>query len=330
MKNFFKIFFIIIGTLIGAGFASGKEIYLFFVQYGMYGFFSLLISNCIIGIIIYKTFIIVKNNFGNNFFKKNFINLINIFLLFSFYIMVSGFNSFFYQELNIPKIIPCIIICILCFYIFKKNISRLLNINFILIPVLIFVIFLFAILDFPKINIINIFSSLINNNLIYCFIKSILYASYNCIILIPILISLNNYLKNKKQIFNLAFYCFLFLCILSIIIFIFVSLNKYANIVEIPIIYSINKFSNIQKLIYGIVIAIAIFTSAISSGFAFIDNLKIKNKYLIFTICIIPIFLINISFSFLVNLIFPLFGYIGLIQIVFILLKNFKKTDITN
>ena len=37
MKNVLKIVFVIIGTTIGAGFASGQEIYLFFNKYGFMG-----------------------------------------------------------------------------------------------------------------------------------------------------------------------------------------------------------------------------------------------------------------------------------------------------
>lgn len=34
IKNIYKITFVIIGTIIGAGFASGQEIYTFFNRYG--------------------------------------------------------------------------------------------------------------------------------------------------------------------------------------------------------------------------------------------------------------------------------------------------------
>ena len=34
MKDILKTIFVIIGTMIGAGFASGQEIYLFFNRYG--------------------------------------------------------------------------------------------------------------------------------------------------------------------------------------------------------------------------------------------------------------------------------------------------------
>ena len=55
MKNILKIVFVIIGTMIGAGFASGKEIYLFFFSYGLEGTIGLIISSIITGITIYKT-----------------------------------------------------------------------------------------------------------------------------------------------------------------------------------------------------------------------------------------------------------------------------------
>ena len=63
MKNILKITFVLIGALIGAGFASGKEIYIFFFSYEIKGIMGLIISACLIGIIIYYSLnIIVKNN----------------------------------------------------------------------------------------------------------------------------------------------------------------------------------------------------------------------------------------------------------------------------
>ena len=53
MKNIFKCAMIVIGTLIGAGFASGKEIASFFNVFLDEGLYGLLISCAIFGIIIY-------------------------------------------------------------------------------------------------------------------------------------------------------------------------------------------------------------------------------------------------------------------------------------
>ena len=44
MKNISKVSFVIIGTMIGAGFASGQEIYAFFSIYGIKGILGIIIS----------------------------------------------------------------------------------------------------------------------------------------------------------------------------------------------------------------------------------------------------------------------------------------------
>ena len=49
-----KVVFVIIGTLIGAGFASGQEIYTFFFSYGINGIFGIIVSGIIIGFTIYN------------------------------------------------------------------------------------------------------------------------------------------------------------------------------------------------------------------------------------------------------------------------------------
>ena len=54
MKNSLKVVFVIIGTLIGAGFASGKEVYIFFNKYGSLGLLGVVLSGIFISIVIYK------------------------------------------------------------------------------------------------------------------------------------------------------------------------------------------------------------------------------------------------------------------------------------
>ena len=106
MKNIFKVIFVIIGTLIGAGFASGQEMYLFFFSYGMKGLLGILVSCTLIGIVIYKSLVIIDKyqiktykEFLEIFIKskENFLNLkkiinivIKVFILITFFIMVAG------------------------------------------------------------------------------------------------------------------------------------------------------------------------------------------------------------------------------------------------
>ena len=91
--NIIKVIAVIIGTIIGAGFASGKEIYIFFAKYEKGGFLGAIISATLTAIIIYKTIAIVKkyNIENNNEFVEKIAhnqkialilkNIINIFLV---------------------------------------------------------------------------------------------------------------------------------------------------------------------------------------------------------------------------------------------------------
>ena len=60
-----KITFIIIGTIIGAGFASGREIYTFFGQYGNIGLATIAVTGIIISLIIYKVLNIINIDDAN-------------------------------------------------------------------------------------------------------------------------------------------------------------------------------------------------------------------------------------------------------------------------
>lgn len=147
-----KVVFVIIGTLIGAGFASGQEIYVFFFSFGIKGLIGIIVSSCMIGIIIYKTLkIVLKNNISNykellnklikNQKVKELTNLIvNIFILISFYVMIAGFGAYLKQEFNINSIIGSGILALLCLILFKTNIKGFVKVNEILIPILIFII----------------------------------------------------------------------------------------------------------------------------------------------------------------------------------------------
>lgn len=253
IKKILNICFVIIGTIIGAGFASGKEIYTFFCINGIYGLYGLLISNILISLIIYISFnIVLRNNIktfseylhflvgNNNILTQTLGNIINVFLFVSFVIMVSGFGTYFFQEFNIKPILGSLIICIFSIIAFFKNINGIIKINSILIPSLVLLILFLGVKCIP----FNIhFNNIIINYNSRWIISSILYASYNSIVLIPIIISLSTLIKTKNQIKFITFLTLIFMIIISCIIFIILSANMpEINNIDIPIIYIATQF----------------------------------------------------------------------------------------
>lgn len=330
--------FVIIGVIIGAGFASGKEIYTFFFAYGNNGVLGMGISIFLLGYIIYKTLKIIKkyniqnyNEFldiiiGNIKTKNlnfriilNFI--INVFLLITFFVMCAGFSAYFKQEFGINELITGVFVSIICYIFLNKDIKGVVLLNSILIPLIIIILCVLGMKAFG----VNLKFENNNDNFSWV-IKSILYASYNSITLVSILIPMKKYIKNKKDILKISLFCILIIGILSGIIFLLLfSINEDISKIELPTVYAVGSFGIIYKYLYGIIILGAIATTAISSAYAFLNNIaKTKENYKKYNkiICIIAIFISLLGFSNLVNNLYPVFGALGLLQLIFVIISK--------
>lgn len=334
MIEVISITLVIIGALIGAGFASGQEIFSFFYIYGKNGIYGILIMSILIGIFIYKSLKIIYqkqvynyNDFLNLFIKNTKIRnvilwIVNLLLLVSFYIMVAGFGAYFEQEIGINRIIGSIVLNLLCVIVFFSNIKGVLKASNLIVPFLIFFIFFIGIKNIVQIRTID-FHQMKNNWIL----SMIIYNSYNFILLMPVLISLKKQITKEKNIKKVSILVTIIILILSISIFLLL-LN--ANIKEIenqemPIVYIISNYFNKYKKIYAFIVLASIFTTAISVGIGFLQNIsKNSNSYPQFVLfmCITSLLMSNIGFSKLLNFIYPVFGYIGILQIVIIFFIN--------
>ena len=369
MKNILKVVFVVIGTLIGAGFASGQEIYTFFFSHGMEGIYGILISCILMGVILYKALtkinkynvstykefldIILRNKKFNkkqvknkceiNYEKKENIkcassknlkmerlsikeiinNTINIFILITFFIMIAGFGAYFEQELGIDKLVGSSILAILCFLIFMSNIEGVIKASELLVPILIAFLIIVGVINFNDIHFINIqnYTSITNDSNFA--LDAILYSSYNSILLIPVLITLKNYLKDRKQVLVISIIITLITIVLTIIIFLVLTrIDVDITKLEMPIVYVISKMSKFLRYIYGFIILGSIFTTAISLGVSFLNNIsKNKRSYtqFAFIMCITSIIISNFGFSNLINSLYPIFGGLGIIQIILLI-----------
>ncbi|MBP3501883.1 MAG: hypothetical protein J6K42_00135 [Clostridia bacterium] len=335
MSEIIKAISTIIGTFIGAGFASGKEIYLFFYKYGILGIMGIIISSISVGYIIYKViYISKKNHIDNyndfiNYIVKNKIikiilnNIVELFLIISFCVMISGFCAFLNQEFNIKIIISYIFILILCFFILRKNINGIAKINNIVIPIIIFTIIYISLKKMPA-SYTVLLKSVNNNEFNFRFIiDSILYANYNLLTIVPILITIKKFVSKKRNIKYVGIICTLIIFILSLSIFSLLAQGD-SNVknVEMPIVFIVGKYGLIYKYIYCLIIGIAIFTTAISAGYGYLQKYE-KNKVIynkkMFFLMVSTIISISIGFSKLIAILYPVFGIIGVIQSYYII-----------
>lgn len=340
MKEIFTITLLIIGALIGAGFASGQEIYSFFYAYGSSGILGIIVTCSLIGLLIYKSLQIIYDNNIENYseFLRVFIkndkvvavinNIMNILLLVTFYIMIAGFGAYFQQEFEINKIIGSAILATLSAIVFFTSVKGVLKVSEFIVPVLlIFIIWIGG---------INLFTINMDTKVLAVksgwLLSSISYCSYNMILLIPVLISIKKQIKYKSNIKYIALCCGILMMTMSMLIYmLLIRTDIEISTLEMPIVYVIRTFFAKYKVVYAFIILASIFTTAISIGIGFLQNIsKNERSYPQFVIfmCITSLLVSKIGFSKLVNLLYPFFGYLGIIQIFAILFIRKSKTII--
>ena len=325
--------FVLIGTFIGAGFASGKEIFNFFSIFNIYSFLGILVFSILTFLIVYKTlqFKTMYNihtyadllNFFEKKFKyfnsKVFLKLVNFFLLISFYIMICAICTLFYDKFYFNKFITVFITITICYNVFSKNnLNFIYKLNLILMPILILFFIILGIKTTVNTNIIFDYSSF---SFLFL-IKSLLYFSYNNLLIVPILFQLH--INSKKILrFSLLFSFIIFILMNLLNLILLVNFNEIYN-KELPVLHISASNGFIYSFLYFVIFLSAVITTMMSSGFAFCNNITTnkKNKILFFLLASL-IFSI-VSFSNLINLFYTILGVVGFIQISLILL-NYKS-----
>ena len=337
MKNVLKVVFVIIGALVGAGFASGQEVNIFFFSHGMKGMFGIIISSILMGFIIYYSLkLICKNNITNykefldillksksnlsNILKMIISTVINTFILITFFIMIAGFGAYFDQEFGINSLIGSTLLAIICFIILMKNVEGVVKSSEVLVPCLIIFLLIIGFLNIKEIKLLEISKYIIETSESNWILDAILYCSYNSILLIPVIITLRNYIKNNKQIILVSILTTIITIILAMTVFLILSrIDVDINNLEMPVVYVVSKMFKIFEIIYGFIILASIFTTSVSLGMSFLQNITSNKKrypQILIIMCITAILVSKIGFSNLVNYLYPIFGYLGIIQII--------------
>lgn len=334
MEEVFSIVLVIIGALVGAGFASGQEIYSFFYSYGSIGIIGIIITCCLISLMVHKSLKIIYSNrinsydeFLNIFIKNENITkaisvVINILLLVTFYIMVAGFGAYFEQEIGLKRIIGSSILVIMVTIVFFTSVRGVMKVSEYIVPLLIIFIIIIGGTNLLTIN---------SNAEVLCIKKGwllscVIYCSYNIILLIPVLISIRKQITKKENIKYISILCGIFMIIMSLMLYVLLMrANVELASLEMPIVYVIRTFFKSFKTIYAFIILMSIFTTAISIGIGLLQNISNdRRRYTqsVIFMCITSLIVSNFGFSKLVNLMYPFFGYIGIIQLIYIINKK--------
>ena len=144
--------------------------------------------------------------------------------------------------------------------------------------------------------------------------------------MIPVLISIKEYVGKDKNIKYISVIVTTIIIILISVVFLLL-INVDVNIkeLEMPAVYAIERIWPDIKDMYGLMILISIFTTAISLGVSFLNNITRNVKWynnMAILICMTSVVFSNIGFANLVSLFYPVLGVLGLLQIVVVFLTS--------
>ena len=330
--NVFKVASVYVGIILGAGFASGQEIVKFFVNYGYMGLFGLLLSGVVFSLVGWAVMdICVKNNIksyssfvdltlGKHFGRAMDI-LVMIFLMVLFCTMLAAAGAAMQQVFNFHYTVSVILIAILCFIALLFDVKGFVKINILLVPILVVGGIFIGLYSF-----FNGFSlDFISGEKSIGWVRgALLYASYNIITAVTVLCTLNELGMNK----HVAKWGSIFSGVVMTLLGFSLSLALYSNVsaihTEIPVLSIVSNYGSTIQILYFVILMVAIFTTAIANGFAlsnyFIDKTRVKSIFVKAAIVFAGIIFAHIGFSNFVGTVYPIFGYIGFFEIIFIIL----------
>lgn len=337
-KPWFKLSCLYVGSVVGAGFASGQEIMQFFAIYGYRGIFGAIISCTlfmIIGsIILIKTYELKSNDYTYLINPRpKFIKIFEIIVLFFLYIgycvMLAGSGAIAVRILGCNVNIGIYIMSVAVFLVIINNVEGLATINTVLIPFLILAIIIIASLTMKSQG--KIYFSNLHGAKVFrkdWFFSSILYVSYNSIPAVVVLSTALSIIPNRKTALLGGVYGGIILLVMSLFIILplmIFSTDLYG--VEIPMLKIAGRLGRFAEYTYSLVLLIAMYTTAIGNAFGFVKrcsqllNVKIYIVAAVFCISAIP--LSKFGFIKLVEIMYPLLGYIAIVLFITVVLKDF-------
>lgn len=343
LSRIFQIAVVFIGTIVGAGLASGQEILEFFTSYGIYSFIGIIfcaLFYIVMGSIVSK--ISIKYNLDSygslmttvspNILGKLTGAMTTLYLLSSSSIILAGSGALLNQFFHLPKIIGSIIMVTLALFFLFRETDGLIEVNSFIVPILIITITLITGLYFvfcPDIISINHLSSFEpkKNGIM---LSAILYAGYNTLCSLGVLVPLSSKINNKKTILWGISLGVVGLCLLSFAINMLLMANQpYVYDYEIPLLMVAQRFGNIIQALLLAVIWLEMFSTEISDVYSISKTLnstfKISFRKSIFIVILIALPISSLGFSNLISILYPFFGALSLIFILQTIIFYFRN-----
>ncbi|MFI3128496.1 MAG: hypothetical protein R3Y18_00385 [Bacillota bacterium] len=333
MKKSLALSFLFIGTVVGAGFSSGREILTFFS--GSLALAPLAVISC--GIVFFLASNLLLNLASKiditdisslcSHFPQKLQTAIETLLVFFFLticaMMISGADNIF--ETNSTFGISGIILFALGSVVAMLGNRGLLKVNFLLVPILLCFILFVSIFHLYKSGLP--ISDGKNLNYVTSIFEGVSYSSMNLLLSAVVLLSAGKGLSKREAFISSAISS----VVISVVILLFLlAMNTSSEFLnaEMPIIPMTARISGFVRFVSAFAIWIAIFTTFSSSYFTCFEYFKRFCKPPLLRLAILLAItypLSRIGFAPLVSIFMPAMGLFGIVILLLLVNVNSKN-----
>ncbi len=336
MKKTFEIAFVYIGLVIGAGFASGREILEYFNNSSQKDFSGIILSALCFAFISYiimcgssradtkdfDTFVDITAGSFSPFIKI----FMFLFMFCGLFVMMAGSGALLSNAFGVHSRFGIILLTVICFVIFSFDLRGLVAINSVMVPVMII-----------GMTALCIVSALTDTAHVFAFagnlrhnplVSSVCYASYNTITAGAVLVPLA-YQTKKKVLVRSAI---ISSSVLGFLIFLIWTVQNlyYSKIQssEMPLFDLAVMQGRLWELTYTAILFMALCTTAIAHGFGILSKFRLKSAsdrvLASASLCVCAMPFARIGFSDLVANLYFIFGLVGIIWLIMLIHSYLK------
>ncbi len=325
-----QIGLVFVGSIVGAGLSSGRELTQFFAVYGYKSFFGLIICAALY-IIVGKMIIHLAIKYKVSSYTE-FINLVcpkpiaiftnivlTLFLLSSTSIILAGSGAVIHQYFGIPRFVGTTAMIIVSVIFLMRQTKGLFEVNNFTVPVLI-VIMTAIILGYSSINPQQMsftYLKALPYTKTNWILSSLVYAGFNIISIIGILVPMANEIKSNRIVLQGVAIGSSILTVLSIVIVFLMMVNPtYAKEYEIPILAVAQQITPLLQICLLFMIWLEMFSSQISNIYSLTKSLQSKFELRyelgIAISILVALPLSTFGFTNLVDVLYPIYGVLSL------------------
>ncbi|MBE7032363.1 MAG: hypothetical protein E7401_05325 [Ruminococcaceae bacterium] len=337
MKKTLSIAFVYIGLVIGAGFASGREIFEYFNLASRTDFTGIIFASLGFAAIAYITMSLAKRYSAATFdglltrlsgkLARPVKIFMHTFMFCGFFIMLSASGVLFKSTAGLSPRFGIFLLAALCFAVFVFDLKGIVAVNTILVPLMIAGMLYLCITSilFDAKPVSSLYNSVRRNFLV----SAVCYVSYNTITAGAVLVPLAASSQRRELIHASAIAG----AVLGGLIFlVWTALNIYYDAIfssEMPLLSLAAVHGELSRWVYTAVLFMALCTTAISQGFGILSKFhleKTADRALAAAIlCLGASPFAGFGFSDLVSQLYSAFGFAGLGWTAILIYKYIKR-----